>query len=80
MPFRVGLQYIADGPFLSVHFIGHGVDAMRFQVTNDVVAQPGAGFGLLVEHGAYAALYLASDESKFVTGTELIVDGGYMAQ
>lgn len=29
---------------------------------------------------AYAALYLASDESKFVTGTELIVDGGYTAQ
>ena len=29
---------------------------------------------------AFAALYLASDESKFVTGTELIVDGGYTAQ
>lgn len=28
---------------------------------------------------AYAALYLASEESKFVTGTELIVDGGVMA-
>jgi NAD(P)-dependent dehydrogenase (short-subunit alcohol dehydrogenase family) len=25
---------------------------------------------------AYAALYLASDEARFVTGTEIIVDGG----
>jgi NAD(P)-dependent dehydrogenase (short-subunit alcohol dehydrogenase family) len=29
---------------------------------------------------AYAALYLASDESKFVTGIELKVDGGLSAQ
>ncbi len=29
---------------------------------------------------AYAVLYLASDESRFVTGTELRVDGGMSAQ
>ena len=28
---------------------------------------------------AYAVLYLASDESKFVTGTEIRVDGGISA-
>ncbi|MGM0481991.1 MAG: SDR family NAD(P)-dependent oxidoreductase [Pseudomonadota bacterium] len=29
---------------------------------------------------AHGVVYLASDESKFVTGTELVIDGGYTAQ
>lgn len=29
---------------------------------------------------AYAALFLASDEAKYITGTEILVDGGFVAR
>ncbi len=32
------------------------------------------------EDVAYGVLYLASDEAKFVTGTELVIDGGFTAK
>jgi NAD(P)-dependent dehydrogenase (short-subunit alcohol dehydrogenase family) len=32
------------------------------------------------EDVAHGVLYLASDDAKFVTGAELVIDGGYTAR
>ncbi len=53
-----------------------GVDAFREKLAQKhpvgQVGQP--------EDIAYGILYLASDEAKFVTGSELVIDGGYTAR
>jgi NAD(P)-dependent dehydrogenase (short-subunit alcohol dehydrogenase family) len=45
-----------------------------------VVSQTSAGQTGRPEDIAAGAVYLASDESAFVTGAELRIDGGYTAQ
>ncbi len=46
---------------------------------NDTLAATPLGRGALPEEVSYAVLYLASEESAFVTGIDLPVDGGYLA-
>lgn len=46
---------------------------------NDIKRYPLGYFGE-PDDVAYAVLFLASDEGRFVTGTKLVIDGGYTAQ
>jgi NAD(P)-dependent dehydrogenase (short-subunit alcohol dehydrogenase family) len=55
---------------------GQGVDNFR----RDLDAKHPIGHVGEPDDIAYGALYLAADESKFVTGSELVIDGGYTAQ
>jgi NAD(P)-dependent dehydrogenase (short-subunit alcohol dehydrogenase family) len=47
--------------------------------TNTTVAATPLGRGAQPEEVSYAVMYLASTESEFVTGTDLVIDGGYLA-
>jgi NAD(P)-dependent dehydrogenase (short-subunit alcohol dehydrogenase family) len=55
-------------------------DAQDAEVNEYVVSQTPMGRAGTPEEIAYAAVFLASDESSFMTGSELVVDGGYLAQ
>mgnify|MGYP003311949647 FL=1 len=56
----------------------HDLFANHRQATLRTSSIPMGRFGTAKEI-AYAILYLASDESSYVTGSELIVDGGTTA-
>jgi len=79
------VQYARDG--IRVNSVHPGVmPAMR---TSKTSADPAWRAVMLkgvpmkregrVEEVAYAVLFLASDEASYITGTELVVDGGYLA-
>jgi len=81
---NAALTYVADGIRVnSVHpgFIHTPLTDSQATDLNQAVieATPMKRGGTAMEI-AYGCLYLASDESSFVTGTELVIDGGYLAQ
>lgn len=73
---NIRLNALCPGPLLTellIKFLDTDAKKQR-----RLVHIPMGRFGLAKEM-AYAALYLASDESSFVTGTEFKVDGGITA-
>lgn len=50
------------------------------EINDYVVSQTPMGRPGRPEEIAAGAVFLASDESSFVTGSELVIDGGYLAQ
>lgn len=62
-----------------------GVDTAMLDVLNPegrqaVIQAHPLGRMATAQDIAYGVVYLASDESSFVTGAELVIDGGYTAQ
>lgn len=81
---NVALTHVADGIRVnSVHpgYIDTPLTQVQPQEVNDlmIATTPMHRCGQPIEV-AYGCLYLASDESGYVTGTELVIDGGYLAQ
>jgi NAD(P)-dependent dehydrogenase (short-subunit alcohol dehydrogenase family) len=55
-------------------------EAQDAAVNDYVVSQTPMGRAGLPSEIANGVVFLASDESSFVTGSELVIDGGYLAQ
>ncbi|WHZ18099.1 MAG: Oxidoreductase, short-chain dehydrogenase/reductase family [Rhodanobacteraceae bacterium] len=78
-PDRIRVNSIHPGfiwtPMVEGHLAGHGGDLDEQRRATDAL-HPLGHMGE-PDDIAWGAVYLASDESKFVTGSELVIDGGY---
>jgi NAD(P)-dependent dehydrogenase (short-subunit alcohol dehydrogenase family) len=80
-PYKIRVNSVHPGyiwtPMVENHLKAQGIDLAEGRKNLDAlhpighVGEP--------DDIAYGILYLASDESKFVTGEELVIDGGYVA-
>jgi len=81
---NAAMTYVADGIRVnSVHpgFIHTALtDAQAADLNATVIASTPMKRGGKPIEVAYGCLFLASDEASFVTGAELVIDGGYLAQ
>jgi 3alpha(or 20beta)-hydroxysteroid dehydrogenase len=81
---NAAMTYVADGIRVnSVHpgFIHTPLtDAQAADLNEVVIASTPMKRGGKPIEVAYGCLYLASEESSYVTGAELVIDGGYLAQ
>ena len=68
---------VHPGPIVTPMTEGGRADAQRHQVTIERI--PLGRYGE-PEEVANGVLFLASDESSFMTGSELVIDGGWTAQ
>lgn len=81
---NAAMTYVADGIRVnSVHpgFIHTPLtDAQAADLNEVVIASTPMKRGGKPIEVAYGCLFLASDEASYITGTELVIDGGYLAQ
>lgn len=81
---NVAATHAADGVRVNSVHPGYVLTPMNADQAPDINAALTAGT-LLKRPGqpievAYAVLFLASDESSYITGTQIVVDGGFLAQ